>query len=149
MQLRHFLPGQPRELAHPGSLGGYRILLGWVCPFRLILIKMSPSRIFYFFQGRCTTQSGILQSLLFQAEAQLHAVTKWTAMVGGSQDLTPTLLLRLYSLFSMVPESQGGESNSSGPTPAQHQGRKRGVRWTECVTFPLGQGSACQASFLT
>ena len=44
---------------------------------------------------------------------------------------------------------QGGESNSSGPTPAQHQGRRRSVRWTECVTSPLGQGGACWASFLT
>ena len=59
VQLRHFLPGQPRELAHPGSLGGYQLLLEWVS-FRLILIYTS---LLKFFQGEKST------------ERPLHAVT--------------------------------------------------------------------------
>ena len=44
-------PGQPHhERAHPGPLGGYRLLLEWVF-FRLILILLSPV-LLYFLQGR-------------------------------------------------------------------------------------------------
>ena len=65
-----------------------------------------------------------------------------------SKGLTPTRLLLLYSLFSWFPVA-GWREQGSGPTPVHHQGRRRSVRWTECVTFPLGQGCACQTSFPT
>ena len=86
-------------------------------------------------------------SLLMQ-QAQLHAATKWSAFEEeqGSHTNAASSSLQLCFLGS---RPQGGESNSSGPTPAQHQGRRRSVRWTECVTSPLGQGGACRASFLT
>ena len=49
MPLHDFLPGQLGELAHPGSLEGYRLLLEWVF-FRLIFIYMSPWHIFISFR---------------------------------------------------------------------------------------------------
>ena len=83
----------------------------------------------------------------FVQQAQLHATTSglhWRK----SKGLTPTWLLLLYSLFSCFPVA-GWRESGWGPTPVQHQGRRRSVRWTECVTFPLGQGCACQTSFPT
>ena len=107
-----------------------------------------PFPYFYLFlSGEKSAQSGIYFSTL-QAEAQLHAVTKCTATVGGSLDLTPIQLPHLDSLF-LLSLPAGWREQGSGPTPAQHQGRRRSVRWTECLTFPSGQGCACQASFQT
>ena len=102
---------------------------------------------FYILKGEKSTQSGMLLSkcLSRSTTARSH---QWTATVGGSQDLTPIQLPLLDSFFLCL-ESQGGETNSSGPTPAENQGRRSSVRWTECVTSPSGQGCACQASFQT
>ena len=106
-----------------------------------------PFACFLLLSGETPTQSGIYNST-FQADARLHAVTKWTATVGGSKDLTPILLPHLYSWFPLSLPA-GWREQRSGPTPAQHQGRRRSVRWTECVTSPSGREGACQASFLT
>ena len=85
----------------------------------------------------------------FQAVALLLAITS-DCFGGGRSDLTP---IRIPHFGQSVPfsflQTQSGESNSSGPTTVEHQGRRRSVRWTECVRSPLGQGCARQASFLT
>ena len=83
----------------------------------------------------------------FVQQAQMHAATSglhWRR----SKGLTPTWLLPLYSLFSFFPAT-GWREQGSGPTPVQHQGRRRSVRRAECVRSLLGQGCARQASFLT
>ena len=137
-------PGQPHHgRAHPGPLGGYRLLLEWVF-FRLILILLSPL-CFCIFTGE--TSTSVEFYFTFVQQAQLHAATSglhWRK----SKCLTPTWLLLLHSLFSCFPVA-GWREQGSGPTTVQHQGRRRSVRWTECVTFPLGQGCACQTSFPT
>ena len=81
------------------------------------------------------------------AEAQLHAVTSDCYVRRKPGFHTDPA----YSLAQFLPclESQGGESNSSGPTSAEHQARRKSVRRAECVRSPLGQGCARQASFLT
>ena len=138
-------PGQPHhERAHPGPLGGYRLLLEWVF-FRLILICTSPLLVFYFFQGRRPPEWNFTSPLCSkrnctQPQSGLH--------LKKSKGLTPTRLLLLYSYFPLSLPAEWREQGS-GPTPAQHQGRRRSVRWTECVTFPLGEGCACQTSFPT
>ena len=70
------LPGRPHhEFSHPGSLGECRLLPVGVGILQALLNCMSPLRVFYFFQGRCPPRVEFT-ILLFQAEAQLHAVTK-------------------------------------------------------------------------
>ena len=67
-------PGQPHhERAHPSLMGGYRFLLEWVF-FRLFKFAGALC-LFLFLSGEKSTHSGIYFST-FQAEAQLHAVTK-------------------------------------------------------------------------
>ena len=71
-------PGQPHhERAHPGPLGGYRLLLEWVF-FRLILICTSHLLVFYFFQGRRPPVWNFY--FTFMQQAQLHAATKCSAL---------------------------------------------------------------------
>ena len=125
---------------------GYRLPLEWVF-FRLILIHTSPSLILIssrrevhprvefkfllFKQKRHSTQS--LSGLLQWEEARISHRSS----------------LLTCSVSFLCHQSQGGESNSSGPTHAEHQRRRRSVRWTECVTSPSGEGCACQESFQT
>ena len=116
-----------------------------VCIFQAFLICTSPLLIFYFLEWRRPLRVEFYFTFLQQA--QLHATTSGLHL-RKSKGLTPTRLLLLYSLLSFYPVA-GWREQGSGPTPAQHQGRRRSVRWTECVTSPLGQGGACQASFLT
>ena len=70
-------PGQPpHRRAHPGPLGGYRLLLEWVF-FRLILILLNPL-CFCFFTGE--TSTSVEFYFTFMQQAQLHAATKWSAL---------------------------------------------------------------------
>ena len=92
------------------------------------------------------SQSGIsLHLSAASATARSHKVV----CIGGRARVSHQPGLFFSTFCFLGSQSQGGESNSSGPTPVHHQGRRRSVRWTECVTFPSGQGCACQASFLT
>ena len=103
-------PGQPHHgRAHPGPLGGYRLLLEWVF-FRLILILLSPL-CFCIFTGE--TSTSVEFYFTFVQQAQLHAATSglhWRK----SKGLTPTWLLLLYSLL-FFSQSQGGESKARDP----------------------------------
>ena len=67
-------PGQPHHRrAHPGPLGGYRLLLEWVF-FRLILILLSPLCFCKFYRGD-VHQCGVLLYLnAASATARSHKV---------------------------------------------------------------------------
>ena len=145
-------PGKPRHgRAQPGPLGGYRLLLEWVF-FRLNLILLSPMCFVFFYRGEVhpvwSFRSRTLLST-FQAVALLLAITSdcFGRRKIGSHTNPYSSFWTVCSLFFF--QTQSGESNSSGPTTVEHQGRRRSVRWTECVRSPLGQGCARQASFLT
>ena len=84
-----------------------------------------------FKQKRNCTQS--LSELLWSEEARISHQSNFLT----------------WTVTSLCLYLQGGESKARDPTPAQHQGRRRSVRWTECVTFPLGHKCACQTSFVT
>ena len=137
-------PGQPHHgRAQPGPLGGYRLVLEWVF-FRLILFLLRPLCFCIFYRGD-VHQCGILLYLCAaSATARSH---KWSALEEEQGSHTNLASSSLQFVF-FVPVA-GWREQGSGPTPVQHQGRRRSVRWTECVTFPLGQGCACQTSFLT
>ena len=123
--------------APPGSLGGSADSRSCMCP---------NSGVFFFI-GEKSTQSGNLTWRSFFSCTEPQA----TDPAGGSEDLTPATLSSVAQSGPFFPflRAAGWREQGSGPTPAQHQGRRRSVRWTECVTFPFGQGGACQASFLT
>ena len=102
--------------------------------------------VFFFLPGKMSTQSGIYNST-FQADALLHAVTKWTAMVGGSQDHTnPAASLEqlVPSVFTRrVARARLGTHSCAAPREKE-----------ECAVdrvchVSLRAGGACQASFLT
>ena len=79
--------------------------------------------------------------------AQLHAATSGLHWRKSRVSHQPGFFFSTVC-FLRFPVA-GCREQGSRPTPVQHQGRRRSVRWTECVTFPLGQGCACPTSFPT
>ena len=104
-------PGQPHHRrAHPGPLGGCRLLLEWVL-FRLILILLSPLCFCIFYMGD-VHQCGILLYLYAaSATARNH---KWSAFEEEQGSHTNPASSSLQFCF-LGSQSQGGESKARDP----------------------------------
>ena len=118
--------------------GGIPTLVGVGIPQAHFQVE-EPFYIFYSQRGEVhpvwSFRSGTLHST-FQAEAQLLAVTSdcYGRRKPGSHTNPSSSFWTVCSLFFF--QTQSGESNSSGPTAVEHQGR----RWL-CT-----EGRVCQVS---
>ena len=117
-------PGQPHHgPAHPGSLGGIPAPVGVGIPQAHFQVE-EPFYIFYSHRGEVhpvwSFRSGTLHST-FQAEAQLLAVNSdcYGRRKPGSHTNPSSSVCSLFFF-----QTQSGESNSSGPTAVEHQGRR-------------------------
>ena len=96
-------PGQPHHgRAHPGPLGGYRLLLEWVFFRQSLKCMCLISCGFFHSSGERSTQSGNL-TLRFYAVCAAALSHRRTDIVGGSEDFTPATLASLEQSRHFLP----------------------------------------------
>ena len=104
-------PGQPHHgRAHPGPLGGYRLLLEWVF-FRLILILLSPLCFCIFDRGDVQQCEILLHLYAASATARSHKMI----CIGGRARVSRQPGFFFSTVCFLGSQSQGGESKARDP----------------------------------
>ena len=103
-------PGQPHHgRAHPGPLGGYRLLLEWVF-FRLIVILLSPL-CFVFLQERRPPVWNFTLPLC----SKRNCTQPQVVCTGGRARVSHQPGFFFSTVCFLVSQSQGGESQAGDP----------------------------------
>ena len=108
-------PEQPHHRrAHPGPLGGYRLLYEWVF-LRQFLKCMSPNSCgFLHSSGERSTQSGNL-TLRFYPVCAAALSHRQSDIVGGSEDFTPATLASLEQSRLFLPSRRVVRATARDP----------------------------------